>query len=228
MTATVTHIQSGIVGKMQRMLEGWIGSDPWPREDGVSYEAYGVSDQAYYGVTDELPKVMAFVVVHADAGCAIPDAVFADIDEAEARSIARSYRIDPYMFGYRYRIDHLETDIASPTLGKPLAQAMGMAIMAVQEPPRVPLQLRSWRHALVFHRICDLHEAEGRQCRGCWNEDGEMGKEPPYDDLRVSELIADAKDRLEHDDVDRADQFCEEAERVMVQRVQSSEGGGTP
>lgn len=208
MTATVTHYQSGLAGDMERALKLYVGADPWPPVAGVEYTAASI-----YA---DYPRLAAFVVAHPSGGN-VPtiDAVFINIDEAEARTIARGYSVDPN--AHHYGTDHLETDIHSPLVGLPLSQAIWLISKLLSQPrPPLRVQYRSWRHGLIYERIQEISRVQMEKWSACW-EDGVLVRELPYSGEAVERLTREAFDRLEYDnDLDAADRCCEQAEAEMV------------
>ena len=68
---------------------------------------------------------------------------------------------------------------------------------------------------IVHERISELRDLEYRKSASIW-EDGVQVRELPYDGARLERLINRSIEYFERDDLDRADQHCLLAERVMV------------
>ena len=206
MSATTTPVNASLAAEMEHALELHVGAAPWPPLDDVQYIACGI-------YADDL-RLAAFIVVHPEGGHLVPDSVLVDITEIEAFAVARRYGVDPN--GRHYDIEHL-ADAPSSLVGLPLSQAMWLATrVSERPPPSLPLQYRSWRHALVFERIVKVIDVHRKKWRACLDEDGEQVRDMPYNDRRVDWLISKAKERQWEDDLDAADRYCERAEAEMV------------
>jgi hypothetical protein len=73
---------------------------------------------------------------------------------------------------------------------------------------------KSWRYMLVHHRICELRDINFKHQASLW--DGEwMVRVLRYDSDALEQLIEAAMRWFEDDDLDQADQYCLDAERLL-------------